>query len=84
MIDTILRRGSIPDIGQYLGKDYNRYTNILFQFKYFENQIVFSFCSTFMLLVMVGTTRANFAEFTVSVGRWQPILNVFVSDCQLL
>ena len=81
MIDTILRHGSIPNIGQYLGKDY---TNILFQFKYFENQIVFSYGSTFMLLEMVGTTRANFAEFTVSVGRWQPILNVFVSDCQLL
>ena len=36
-----------------------------------------------MLLVMVGTTRANFAEFTVSVGRWQAILSVFVSDNQL-
>ena len=69
MIDTILRHGSIPNIGQYLGKYYNGYANILLQFKYFENQIVFSFCSTFMLLVMVGTTRANFAEFTVSVGR---------------
>ena len=83
MIDTILRRGSIPDIGQYLRKDYNRDTNILFQLKYFENQIVFSYGSTFMLLEMVGTTRANFAEFTVSVGRWQAILSVFVSDNQL-
>ena len=69
MIDTILTHGSIPNIGQYLGKDYNGYTNILFQFKYFENQIVFSFCRTFMLLEVVGAARANFAEFTVSVGR---------------
>ena len=56
MIDTILRHGSIPNIGQYLGKDY---TNILFQFKYFENQIVFSFCRTFMLLEVVGPARAK-------------------------
>ena len=37
-----------------------------------------------MLLEVVGPARANFAEFNVSVGRYQPIFTVFVSDCQLL
>ena len=54
---------TIPNIDQYLGKDNIRY-------KYFIPILVsFSFCSTLMLLEVVGAAHENFAEFSFSIGR---------------